>query len=542
MKNLITINISNNTGIDDKKLYVFITDGNNNFYKVDSKNNWTATAQNTACSVLLSDLPSTNGIYTFYYSASLNMTGGRIWFSTSETALSLSGGKIVQPSALSDFVFDFMELATTAKAGKTPGNANIDITQVDALGIPITLFVNPTENNLTFPPTPPTSTPTYGYPNVIGIEPWRALNQIIDDFKTNIKGTVNAPFDACDWKKGKVRRFVAPVHVIDNYSSGSTPSSLATFLDTAIYQFFKHYMTNTLSLQDPVSENIYTGQVTTVDEVIEKKEKPTRRGEKPKTKKITHTYNVLQFDCEGEKLNIYFPYFTTNCAAMPGELTKGVALAPPPTWWKGNLNGAMPATAMVLGCAGVFSDSTFQPKVTNNKLLGNLENQVVSLITRAVTPMINNLVSFQAQFSAADIKYNQATVTVSPFPTGLKAGMDVVKQIAAQPSNIVSVDSANNKFTLTSSVDALLPVGNSLFICGEFYPGSSSAEGYSNAYAKYLHKGMGTTRAPLLNGIGYAFAYDDQGGYSNDITVNYDSDNSLTVGVFLGPLKVEALS
>ena len=51
MQNSISIEISNNTGIADTALYVFITDGNNNFYKIDADNNWVATAQTTACSI-----------------------------------------------------------------------------------------------------------------------------------------------------------------------------------------------------------------------------------------------------------------------------------------------------------------------------------------------------------------------------------------------------------------------------------------------------------------------------------------------------------
>jgi hypothetical protein len=202
----------------------------------------------------------------------------------------------------------------------------------------------------------------------------------------------------------------------------------------------------------------------------------------------------------------------------------------------------MPATAMALGCTGAFSDSAFQTGVTNTDLLGNLENQVVSLITRGVTPTNNNLVSFQAQFSATNITNNQATVTVTPFPTGLAAGMDVVKQVAAQPSNIVSVDAANNQFVLTSSVDALLPVNNCLFICGDFYPDAgTNTAGYSNMYSNFLHNGAGSYSAPLINNIGYGYAYDDQGGYSNDVTANYDANNSLTIGVFLGPLTESIL-
>lgn len=533
MENFVSVLISNNTGISDSDLYVFVTDGNNNFYLLDAANNYQATAQSAACSILLSDLPlSSTGVYEFYISSALNITGGRIWFTTSSTALTQGTKGIVQPTATADFVFDFVELATTAPVLNTSGNANIDTTQVDALGIPITVFVNPTTNGLTFPPPMPTAAPTASstdkYPNVIGIVPWMALNKIIDGFTSNIAGTAYAPFSVCNWKSGSVQRFVAPFHLINNYSSGTTSSTLATFLDTAIYSFFKYYMTNSLVLQDPVSLNKFTGTVTTVQ-----------------TTDINggnSTYNVLQFTGSGETFNMYFPYFTTNCSAFPGVLATGVDLAPPPSWWSGNLPESMPATAMVLACAGTFSDSTFQTGVTNTTLLGNLENQVGSLLTRGLTPAINNLISFSAQYSAADIQYNQVSITSLPSDVIISTGMYMVKQLAAQPLKVVSAATVGNsteQIIITNPVGQILPIPESLFQCGSFYPDTTNSAGYSNIYSKYLHYGLGSNTAPLLDNIGYGYSFDDQGGYSNDITANYDSNNSLTVGIFLGPLKLE---
>lgn len=532
MKNLITIHIANNTGIEDTALYVFIADGDNNFYKLDAANNWVATAQTTACNVLLNSIPSANGLYTFYLNSDNSMTGGRIWFTTSATALSVSTNGIIQPPALADYVFDFVELAitptTTSPSGATTlGNANIDTSQVDSLGIPITVYVNPTENGLQFPP-PLTGIDTskLNYPNVIGIQPWRSLDKIISDFTTNLTGTPYTPFSACGWSSGTVKRLVAPFHLIDNYTSGTTPTTLATFLDEAIYSFFKYYMGKTLTLQDPVSLNYYDGTVTTVTAT------DTTGG--------TSTYNVLQFTGSGETYNVYFPYFTTNCAALPGVLTTGVALSPPPTWWTGNLPTTMPATAMALACAGTFSDYKYQTGVSNSNLLGNLENQVVSLITRGMSPVINNLISFKTQFSAADIVNNQVSITSLPSGEVITTSMKIVKQMAAQPTDIVSavVENGNTKqIIITDPVGNILPVPECLFICGEFYPQNTTSAGYSNMYSNYLHYGLGTSPAPLLNNIGYGFAFDDQGGYSNDVTATYNSDNALTVGIFLGPLK-----
>jgi hypothetical protein len=533
LKNQVKVIVSNNTGIANNALYVFITDGNNQFYNVDAANKWVATPQSTVCNVLVHALPSYidaagNTLHYFYIDATANISGGRIWFSTSNTALSInSAGGVVQPTALSDFVFDFVELATNGSVNGTGGNANIDVTQVDELGIPFTLFVNPEANNLQFPPAKPTTTPAYGFPNVLGIVPWLSLEKISKGFTDNIKNTPYQPFSACVWNSGSVNRFVAPVHLINDYASGTTPGAMATFLDTAIYKFFNYYMDNSLTLQDPVSLNYYTGQVTTVSETD--------------TLGNTSTYNVLQFDCGSEKLNIYFPYFNTNCSAFPGTLHKNVTLSPPPSWWTGNLDAAMPATAMALGCAGAFADSSFQSGVTNSILLGNLENQVVSLLNRGLSPAINNLIQFNAQFSAADIVNNQVSITTGlPAGATFAPGMNIIKQLAAQPTTVVSAATVGPnpvQIVITSTVDALNPVNTCQFICGQFYPATTAdAASYSNIYSNYLHNGFGTAPAPLLNNIGYGYAYDDQGGYSNDITVDYDSNNALTLGIFLGPL------
>ncbi len=533
LQNVVEVLISNNTGIANDTLFVYITDGNNNFYKVDTDNSWTAAINSSACCIKMHDLPTnSNGLHYFYLNTANGMTGGRVWFAASDSALSKnSTGGIVQPTVLEDYVFDFVELAVTPTAGSTVGNANIDTSQVDSLGIPITLFVNPVENGLQFPPTisfAPSA--TNGFPNVIGIMPWLSLETIISNFTSNIANTAFAPFNVCGWNSGSVNRFVAPFHLINDFQTGTAPNALATFLDTAIYQFFNYYITNTLTLQDPVSLNYYTGQVTTVSQT------DTTGG--------TSTYNVLQFNCGGELLNIYYPYFTTNCTAFPGSgaLTTGVTLSPPPSWWTGNLDAAMPATAMAMGCAGAFADSAFQTGVSNSTLLGNLENQVVSLLNRGLSPATGNLIQFNAGFSAADIQNNQVSIT-SGLPSGavFAPGMNLIKQVAAQPTTIISANTVGNnpvQIIFTSYVDNLLPVNTCQFICGTFYPTpTSNAASYSNIYSGYLHNGLGTATAPLLNNIGYGYAYDDQGGYSNDITATFNSNNSLTLGIFLGPLQ-----
>lgn len=531
LQNVVEVLISNNTGLTNESLYVYITDGNNNFYKVDSSNGWTAAINATACCIEMHKLPTNkNGLHYFYLNTSNGMTGGRVWFASSNAALSLnSSGGIVQPTVSADYVFDFVELAITPTAGTAIGNANIDTSQVDSLGIPITLFVNPVENGLQFPPqTTFAPSATNGFPNVIGIMPWVSLETIINNFTSNIANTAFAPFSVCGWNSGSVNRFVAPFHLINDFATGETPSALATFLDTAIYQFFNYYMTNTLTLQDPVSLNYYSGKVTTVSQT------DTTGG--------TSTYNVLQFNCNGELLNIYYPYFNTNCTAFPGTLNASVTLSPPPSWWTSNLDTAMPATAMAMACAGAFADSAFQSEVSDPTLLGNLENQVVSMINRGLSPATGNLIQFNAGFTAADISNNQVSIT-SGLPSGavFAPGMNLIKQVAAQPTTIIAANSAGNtplQIIFTSYVEELLPVNTCQFICGTFYPTpTSNAATYSNIYSGYLHNGLGTAPAPLLNNIGYGYAYDDQGGYSNDITATFNSNNSLTLGIFLGPLQ-----
>jgi len=85
--------------------------------------------------------------------ASVPIASARIYLSSSPNAVSLSGTTLSGPTAgTAEFFYDFVEFAltcTTAHAppGSVPNNLNIDTTQVDQLGIPLTLQVTPLDPN-----------------------------------------------------------------------------------------------------------------------------------------------------------------------------------------------------------------------------------------------------------------------------------------------------------------------------------------------------------------------------------------------------------
>jgi len=83
----------------------------------------------------------------------VQVPSARLYLSSSPNAVSLSGTAISGPTAgTAEFYYDFVEFALTcttsgAPADSAPNNLNIDTTQVDQLGMPITLQVTPNDPN-----------------------------------------------------------------------------------------------------------------------------------------------------------------------------------------------------------------------------------------------------------------------------------------------------------------------------------------------------------------------------------------------------------
>jgi len=119
----------------------------------------------------------------------------------------------------------------------------------------------------------------------------------------------------------------------------------------------------------------------------------------------------------------------------------------------------------------------------------------------------------------------------------VKAGMDVFDINVQNPAKVVSTGPA--QVNIESTIDGLLPspTTDTLFF-GHFFPQVNGvAKGQWNAYAAFLHYGGDSFDAPYISNQGYAFAYDDDGGYSSDITIYFEGNAAPTLGVYLGPLK-----
>lgn len=132
----------------------------------------------------------------------------------------------------------------------------------------------------------------------------------------------------------------------------------------------------------------------------------------------------------------------------------------------------------------------------------------------------------------------EATFTGTGFPSGITKGMNVFDLNVQNPATVISA--ASNSVTIQSTIGGLLPSPNTdTLLFGNFYPldTNGNAIGYWNAFAGFLHFGNATVTAPYISNQGYAFAYDDDGGYSSDITITFPSGGNVAVGIYLGALS-----
>ncbi|WP_422355952.1 beta-1,3-glucanase family protein [Roseivirga pacifica] len=498
------VNITNNSGIEDSQLYIFLQ-SQTQIYQI---NNQLASVFNTpkpdqtaAPSVTLSELKNSDGTYSLYINSDNKLKSGRLYFSNSASAVQItqSGGEVTAingPSPTADFIFDFVEL--TLNAGS---DINLDTTQIDQFGVPITVQVSPNDPN---------------FPNGTGIIIGDSRKTVIDNFNTLCSKLGFADYAPCATTSQSIPRLLGPQHVIDSQttqtqltgdlaittsgntytgtftiSTGGTGSvkvgqfasgpgipavatvqsvqsstitisgtkssfgtnssyqkveivfyersatTLSTCMDNAIYNFFKHYEQNTLYLVANGTNSgteIYAGKVKT-DFIL-----PS--GLTDINGNADTQYTVFEFTGTGYKYNaatneltklaapasgqsnvyqVFYPYFSTNCSESPNsnDLTPQ-GPPPPPEWWNagwganvstakkyggplGNINTISPASQMVLACAGVFGDSSYQNwayhnlsgfELQDDTVLGNLENQVVTMLNRGISPNaegINNL-------------------------------------------------------------------------------------------------------------------------------------------------------
>ena len=108
------------------------------------------------------------------------------------------------------------------------------------------------------------------------------------------------------------------------------------------------------------------------------------------------------------------------------------------------------------------------------------------------------------------------------FATGLTSGMTMTGISLDDPTYVYRADAGASHITIHSP-QGMEPLNTNILAFSRFYPvhENNAPIGQWNAYAAFFHIGdpANGVPAPTVDGKGYAFAYDDNGGYSSDITV-----------------------
>lgn len=200
MTNYVSLSIVNNsqqnggTGLADEAIYLFLTQETlNQAWSMDP-----ATGVATPVAELgtlaplftLADLKKAGG--TIRLDAAVQVPSARLYFSNSPDAVTAPNNKISGPTAATaDFFYDFVEVtlsctATNAPKHAPPDNLNVDITQVDQLGIPFTVQVTPHD-------------PNFGAGS--GIVPTLDRQTLVSQYKAMAAGPL-APFADCVYPEG----------------------------------------------------------------------------------------------------------------------------------------------------------------------------------------------------------------------------------------------------------------------------------------------------------------------------------------------------
>ncbi|MEM9024592.1 MAG: hypothetical protein AAGB22_12675, partial [Bacteroidota bacterium] len=119
--------------------------------------------------------------------------------------------------------------------------------------------------------------------------------------------------------------------------------------------------------------------------------------------------------------------------------------------------------------------------------------------------------------------------------TNLVAGMKMTTTSQfSQPMSLYYSGDDGSKTVVIQSPIPLQPFNAGLLNFGRFYPmQEGTPEGSWNAYAYYFHNGVNGQDVPTIDGRGYAFPFDDNGGYSSDLDVDFQSGEAVTVSLTL---------
>ncbi|WP_411878049.1 hypothetical protein [Polaromonas sp. YR568] len=202
MSSYVTLSIVNNSqkngsasGLADDAIYLFFTQEKINLAWSMDPATGIATPMSApgtlAPAFTLAGLAAAGGAIRL--DASVQVDSARLYLSSSPNAVSLSAaGNVSGPTAgTAGFFYDFVELALTcttpgAPPGSAPDNLNVDTTQVDQLGIPLTLQVTPPDPN---------------FSEGSGVVPTLDRQTLFGNFKAMAVGPL-APFADCVYPQG----------------------------------------------------------------------------------------------------------------------------------------------------------------------------------------------------------------------------------------------------------------------------------------------------------------------------------------------------
>lgn len=527
--------------------------------------------------------------------STLTLNSIRLYFSTSKDTLTPAGNALNgPPPGQVAFYYDFVEFALDAAKQQV----NIDLSQVDQFGFPFSLQVAPADPDYPdgsgFHPTlsrgalftayqsmasetlaafadcvvpaagaaPPycllapqhvcanqfkavgligTVTPTGGS------GPWTASFQITGPGKSPpsnggllVKGmpvsgagipggtTVSCLPDAPNGHTVLLQSTDGPFSSQSNLALSFEvlpTTKLATWFDQAIDSFFTFYKARPGALQieqNNGQDTVYSATVAQVGGIN------SISGTRPQ-------YTVLQFtpapgSGHDQVFNIFYPFFSTNSPAGKKDPFKN-PVPPPPYWWRMGLNINEPPSEMVFGADGVFADNTLQfSDKLNQGLLGALENAVVTGLARASIGSWR-YVTGTIQPDEADAHKGTVTCT-QPVPADIAGKHLFSFRLDNMPMRVNPSGVGGNTFLVYSPV-RLKPTPNDLLTYFTMYP----AGGTWSAYAWFMHNGYTQNGVPVkvtIGGRAYALPFDDQGGFSSDLTSTWSGTPS-RVSITLNP-------
>jgi hypothetical protein len=285
--------------------------------------------------------------------------------------------------------------------------------------------------------------------------------------------------------------------------------------------------------------------------------------------------NLTSTDYPGLMFQIFKPMFQEN-TNIPG--------APPAPTWMPNTN--LSPGAMILACDGVFAanvaQNIAQPGFTDSTALGTLQNMVVSAFNRGLAAQLNG--SNEMVIAPSDWANQPLVTSATAANTGgatladgtyyyLVTANTGTGETTPSLEFAATVSGPNNSVQISwQPVDVHVPNTNDLYyVSYNIYRSTTEGAGYelletipnvssptptigyvddgsaiptvqsppmyyapgstSNWYAAYLH--TNNTTNPIsgvsVNGLGYGFAYDDQGSQSSDFTAYSPTEIDITL-------------